>query len=152
MEHFAEAFWEKAKVAREFVGGIVAIVAVVCGLSWVADDIFAHVHIHADQQWWAYRVWHAWRWVIVPLVIVGLGWPLRRRALGGGLWAAGAVWMIFIGWAAGMLLFIELFYHVSQRVGFFGGSVVSCVAVLLLGLGSVAVGRLVNQVRSRLSR
>jgi len=67
--------------------------------------------------------------VIVPLVTMGIGWPFRRRALGGGLWGVGAVWLVFIGWAAGMLLFIDLFYHVSQRVGFLGGSVLSCVAV-----------------------
>jgi hypothetical protein len=150
MKLFANTLWEDAKPAGEFVAGIAAIVGVLCGLSWMGDDIF--VHIHVDHRWWVYRAWHAWWWVIVPLVMVGIGWPFRRRALGGGLWAVGAVWMIFIGWAAGMLLFINLFYHVSQRVGFLGGSVLSCVSVLLLGLGYVAVGRLVNHLRSRASR
>jgi hypothetical protein len=152
MEHSAKAFWEKAKPAGEFIAGIAAIVAGLYGLSWVADDIFAHVHIHVDHHWLAYRLWHAWWWMIVPLVMVGIGWPFRRRVLGGGLWAMGAVWLVFIGWAAGMLLFLDLFYRVSHRVGLLGGSALSCVAVLLLGFGSVAVGRLVNQVRNRLSK
>jgi hypothetical protein len=73
--------------------------------------------------------------------MTGIGWPFRRRALGGSLWVVGAMWMVFIGWAAGMLLFVELLYQASQRVGFFGGSVLSCLAVLLPGLGFVAVGR-----------
>src|SRR6202790_322414 len=146
MEHSAKAFWEKAKPAGGFVAGIVAIVAGLYGLSWVADDIFAHVQV--NHRWWAYRAWQDWWWVIVPLVMMGIGWPFRRQALGGGLWAVGAVWVAFIACAARMLLFIDLFYHMSQRAGFFGGSVLSCAAVLLLGLGFVAVGRLVNQLRS----
>jgi hypothetical protein len=152
MEHFAKAFWEKAKVAGEFVGGIVAIGALLYGLSWAADDIFAHVQIHADHHWWAYRVWDAWWPVIVPLAMVGIGWPFRRRALGGGLWAAGAVWIAFMGWAVGMMLFLGMFSRVSGRVGLLWGTVLSCAGVLTLGLGSVAVGRLVTQIRSRLSR
>jgi hypothetical protein len=152
MESSAKAFWEKAKAAGELVAGIVAIVAVLYGLSWVADDIFAHVHIHADHQWWAYRVWHE-RWsMIVPLVMVGIGWPFRRRALEGGLGAVGAIWMAFMGWALGMMLFLGAFSRLSDRVGFLWGTVLSCAGVLVLGLGFVAVGRLVNQVRRRLSR
>jgi hypothetical protein len=42
MEHSAKAFWEKAKPAGEFIAGIAAIIAGLYGLSWVADDIFAH--------------------------------------------------------------------------------------------------------------
>jgi hypothetical protein len=150
MEHSAKVSWEKAKAAGEFIAGIAAIVAGLYGLSWAANDIFAHVDV--NHRWWAYRAWHAWWWVIVPLVTIGIGWPFRRRALGGGLWAVGAVSLVFIGWAAGMLLFIDLFYRISHRLNFLGGSVLSCVAVLLLGLGLVAVERLVNQIRGRLSR
>jgi hypothetical protein len=126
--------------------------AVLYGLSWVADDILAHAHIHVDHHWWAYRVWHAWWWVIVPLVMVGIGGPFRRRTLGGGLWAVGTVWIVFMGCAVGMMLFFGVFSRVSDRVGFLWGTVLSCAGVLALGLGSVAVGRLVTQVRSRLSR
>ena len=150
MEHTAKAFSEKAKAAGEFIAGIAAIVAGLYGLSWVAYDILAHVYV--NHSWWAYRAWHAWWWVIVTLVTMGISWPFRRRALGSGLWAVGAVWLVFIGLAAGMLLFIDLFYRVSHRVGFLGGSALSCVAVLLLGFGSAAVGHLVNQIRSHLSR
>jgi len=150
MKRLAKTLWENAKPAGEFVAGIVAIVAVPYGLSSMADDIF--VHIHVDHHWWAYRAWHAWWWMIVPVVMVGIGWPLRRRALGGGLWAAGAVWMAFMGWAVGMMLFLGVFSHLSDRVGFLWGTVLSCAGVLVLGLGFVAVGRLVHLVRSRLSR
>ncbi len=62
MEHSAKAFWERVKAASKFVAGIVAIVAMVYGLSWVADDIFARVRIRADHHWWAYQVWQAWWW------------------------------------------------------------------------------------------
>jgi hypothetical protein len=152
MENSAKALWEKARAPGEFVARIVTIVAVLYALSLVTDGILAHVYIHVDHYWWAYRVWHAWWWLIGPLSLAGIGWPFRRRVLGGGLWAVGTTGLSFIGWTAGMVLFIDLFYRVSQRVGFLAGSVLSCTAVLLLGLGSVAVGRLVNQVRSRLSR
>lgn len=152
LEDVVKAFWEKAKAARAFIAGIVAIVAVLYGLSWVADDLFGHIHIEADHHWWAYRLWHGWWPVIIPLVMVGIGWPFRRRALGGGLWAAGAVWIAFMGWALGMMLFLGVFSHLSDRVGFLWGTVLSCAGVLALGVGFVAVGRLVIQVRSRLSR
>lgn len=150
MEH--KAFWEKAKGVGEFVAGIAAIVAVLYGLSWVADDIFAHSHIHLDHHWWAYRVLHAWWWVIVPLLMAAIGWPFRRRTLGGGLWAAGAVWMVFMGWAVSMMLFLDMFSHLSDRVGFLWGTVLSCAGVLVLGIGFIAVGCWVHQVWSRLIR
>jgi len=78
MEHSAKAFWEKAKAAREFIAGVAVIVAGLYGLSWVANEIFAHVDV--KHSWWAYRAWHAWWWVIVPLVTMGIGWPFRRTA------------------------------------------------------------------------
>jgi hypothetical protein len=51
-----------------------------------------------------------------------------------------------------MMLFLGVFSRVSDRVGFLWGTVLSCAGVLALGLGSVAVGRLVDEVRGRLSR
>ena len=150
IEDRVRAFWEWAKAAGELVGGIAAIIVVLYGLSWLADDIFAHVH--TDRHWWAYRVWHACWPVIIPLVMVGIGWLFRRRVLGGGLWAAGAVWIVFMAWAVGMMLFLGVFSQHSDRVGFLWGTVLSCAGVLVLGLGSGVLGRLVTQVRSRLSR
>jgi hypothetical protein len=150
MKHLAETLWENAKPAGEFVAGIVAIVAVLYGLSSMADDIF--VHIHVDHHWWAYHAWHTLWWVIVPLMMVGIGWPFRRRALGGGLWAMGAVWMLFLGCAFGMMIFVEFFKYASNRLGILVGTALSLVAVLLLGICSAVWGRLAHQVRNRLSR
>ena len=152
LEDIVKAFWEKAKAARAFIAGIVAIVAVLYGLSWVADDLFGHIRIEADHHWWAYRLWHGWWPVIVPLVMVGIAWPFRRRALGGGLWAMGAVWMLFLGCAFGMMIFVEFFKYASNRLGILVGTALSLVAVLLLGICSAVWGRLAHQVRNRLSR
>jgi hypothetical protein len=141
-----------AKAAGELVSGIAAIVAVLYGLSRVADDILAHSHIHVDHQWWAYRVWHAWWWAIAPLCMVGIGWRYRRQPLGGGLWAVGIIWLAFIGCASCTMLFLGMFTHLSDHLGFLWGTLMSCAGILVLGLGFLAAGRLVNQVRSRLGR
>jgi len=152
MKHFAKECWEKTKPARDFVAGIFAIAAVLYAVSWVVDDVLVHVHIHADHQWWAYRVWHAWWAMIVPVCMVGIGWKYRKRTLGDGLWACGIIWLAFYGCAAGMVLFFDVFSHLSDRVGFLGGTLLSCAGVFVLGLGFVVVGRLVDRVRGRLSR
>jgi hypothetical protein len=150
MKRLAETLLENAKPTGEFVAGIVAIVAVLYGLSSMADDIFAHIHV--DHHWWAYHAWHTLWWVIVPLMMVGIGWPFRRRALGGGLWAMGAVWMLFLGCAFGMMIFVEFFKYASNRLGILVGTALSLVAFLLLGICSAVGGRLFHQVRDRLSR
>jgi hypothetical protein len=152
MGYSVKAISEKAKPAGEFVAGIIAIAAVLYALSWVVDDVLVHVHIHADHQWWAYRIWHTWWVLIVPLGMVGIGWRYSKRTLGDGLWAFGIIWLAFYGCAAGMVLFFDVFSHLSDRVGFLGGTILSCAGVLVLGLGFVVVGRLVDRVRGRLSR
>src|SRR5258708_18077958 len=147
MKRLAETLWESAKPAGEFVAGIVVISALLFGLSSMSDDIF--VHIHVDHHWWAYREWRALWWVIVPLMMVGIGWPFRRRTLGGGLWAMGAVWMLFLGCAFGMMILVEFFKYASNRLGILVGTSLSLVAFLLLGAEGA---RLFHQVRDRLSR
>jgi hypothetical protein len=106
MESISKASWVKAKASGEFVARIVVIVALVYGLSWVVDDILAHAHVHIDNHWWAYRMWHAWWWLIVPLCLAGIGWRHRQQTLGGGTWAVGTIWVVFIGYAVGMMLFL----------------------------------------------
>ena len=49
-------------------------------------------------------------------------------------------------------IFFDVFSHLSDRVGFLGGTLLSCAGVLVLGLGFVVVGHLVDRVRGRLSR
>jgi hypothetical protein len=90
--------------------------------------------------------------MIVPACMVGIGWGYRKRTLGDGLWAFGIIWLAFYGCAAGMVLFFAVLSHLSDRVGFLGGMLLSCAGVLVLGLGFVVVGHLVDRVRSRLNR
>src|SRR5260370_37467838 len=109
MKRLAKTLWEKAKPAGEFVAGIVAIVAVLYGLSSMADDIF--VHIHVDHHWWAYRVWHTWWWVIAPLAMVAGGRLWHRRIIGKGLWVVGVLWLGFLGFSVGMALLVGLLMY-----------------------------------------
>src|SRR5437879_510373 len=108
MKLFAKEFWGKSNPAREFVAGIIAIAAVLYALSWVVDEVLVHVHIHADHQWWAYRVCHAWWAMFVPACMVGIGWKYRKRTLGDFLWAFGIICLAFYVCAAGMVLFLDL--------------------------------------------
>ncbi len=136
MKETAKAFWERAKAAGEFVAGIVAIVAVLYGLSWIADDIFAHAHIHVDHYWWAYRVWHAWWWLVIPLGFVAGSrfWNPRSehaRVLRGGLWAVGVCWLALLGVGASIW---PLFYFISY-FGFLWGTVAFCGLLLSASIG-----------------
>ena len=142
--------WRLAALVKscgEFIGGIGTIAGTLYGLSWLVGEALAHVHIHVDHHWWAYRVWHASWWLIVPLLMVGIGWPFRRRALGAGLWAVGALLLELLGCAAGIGLFLGLLFYVSRYVGFLWGSVASCTALLVVAVGFVAVGRLLDETR-----
>jgi hypothetical protein len=147
MEYSAKVFWEKAKTAREFVAGIVAMVGVLYGLSWVFDDIFAHVHVQADHQWGAYRVWHAWWWLVMPLGFVAGGrlWnprSERARVLRGGLWVVGVCWLALLGAASSIR---PLFYFISH-LGFLWGTVAFC---CLLPAACIALGYLFELARRR---
>ena len=147
MGNCAKAFWEKAKPAGEFVAGIVAIVAALYGLSWVADDILAHAHFHVDRHWWAYRVWHAWWWLIVPLGFVAVGrlWSprsQRARTVAGGLWAVGVCWLALLGTGASIW---PLFYFISH-FGFLWGTVAFC---CLLPSASIGLACLFDRARRR---
>jgi hypothetical protein len=150
MKFFTQARLEKVKSDGEFVAGIVALVAVLYGFSWLADNTFAHAHLQVDRQWWAYRVWHAWWWVIVSGCMVAIGWRYCERTLGGSLWALGTICLIFLGCAACLVFPFDLIDHAFHRVGFFWVVVLTCVCVFLLALGSVVVGHLVHRMRNRL--
>ena len=65
MERSAKAFRDNAKAAREFVAGIAAIIGLLYALGWLTDEILVRVHIRIDHRWWAYRVWHAWWWLVL---------------------------------------------------------------------------------------
>jgi len=149
MKDTVEALWKRAKAAGELVAGIAAIVAVLYGLSWLADDIFAHVHIHADHHWWAYRVWHAWWWAIVPLAMVAGGRLWHRRIIGKGLWAVGVLWLGFLGFSAGMALWLRLLMYLVDRCGWFLGIVLTCAVTVLFAPGSAAAGSLFDLARKR---
>lgn len=145
--------WKKAAAAArsagEFVAGIVAIVAAVYGFSWVTDDILAHAHIHVDHHWWAYRVWHAWWWVIVPLAMVAGGRLWHRRIMGKGLWFVGVLWLGSLGFSAGMALWVGLIMYLVDRCGWSWGIVLTCAVTASFALGCAAAGWLFDLARKR---
>jgi hypothetical protein len=149
MKHSAKAFWKKNKVAGEFTAGIVAIVAVLYGLSWVADDILAHAHIHLDHHWWAYRAWHAWWWVIAPIAMVAGGRLWHRQIIGKGLWVVGVLWLVFLGFGAGMALWGKLLMYLVSRFGWLSGGALTLAATAFSALGWALVGDLFDRARKR---
>ncbi len=112
------------------------LLEVLYGLFWIADDIFAHAHIHVDHYWWAYRVWHAWWWLVIPLGFVAGSrfWNPRSehaRVLRGGLWAVGVCWLALLGVGASIW---PLFYFISY-FGFLWGTVAFCGLLLSASIG-----------------
>ncbi len=149
MEHSAKAYWEKVKDAGEFTAGIVAIVAVLYGLSWLADDILGHTHIHIDHRWWAYKVWHAWWWLISPLGLVTMGRAWHQRALGQGMWAVGVIWLAFLAFGACIGWWLSLLIYLAARFGWLAGGALSLAAMVPFTFAGVLVGILVDQARER---
>jgi hypothetical protein len=152
MEHSSKVFWEKVKDAGEFTAGIVAIVAVLYGLSWLADDILGHAHIHIDHHWWAYKLWHAWWWVTAPLAMVIVGRVWHRQIIGKGLWVVGVLWLAFLGFGGGMALWGRLLMSLVVPFGWLIGSVLMLAGVLLIGFGFAILGELIYRARVRWPR
>ena len=149
MEHSAKAYWEKVKVAGKFTAGIVAIVAVLYGLPWVAGDILEHAHIHVDHHWWAYKVWHAWWWMIAPLAMVTVGRLWHRQFIGKGLWVVGVLWLAFLGFSAGVALWGILLMYFVSRFGWLSGGALTLAATAFSALVWALVGDLLDRALKR---
>jgi hypothetical protein len=121
----------------------------VYGVSWVADDILAHAKIHADHHWCAYRVWHAWWWLITPSGLVALGRVWHRRTFGQGLWAVGVIWLAVLAASASLWLWMVLLMSLAAPFGYLIGTTLSLVVMIPVTLVIVLVGSLVDRARKR---
>jgi hypothetical protein len=149
MEFSRQAVWAKLKTPAEFITRLIAIIGLIYGLGWVLDDVVAHFHIRVAHNWWAYNFWHAWWWVLAPVLMVAAArlWP--RRILAQLLWAAGAIWLLLLASGACAVWWIALLTYLAARYGWVAGGALSLAAMVPFTLAVVLAGILVDLIRKR---
>jgi hypothetical protein len=149
MEFSRQAVWAKLKTPREFIATLFALIGLVYGLAWVLDDIVEDVHIRVTHGWWAYQFWHAWWWILTPILMMAGGRLCARRIFGRLLWVVGAVWLILLALGVSIAVFGRLLMSLVVSFGWLIGSALTLVGLLLASFGLAIVGELVYRARRR---
>jgi cation transport ATPase len=149
MKFSRQAVWAKLKTPTEFVATLIALIGLIYGIVWVLDDVVEHVHIRVAHGWWAFQFWHAWWWLLLPIVMVAGGRLCARRIFGRLLWAVGAIWLTLLAFGASMALFGGLLMSLAASFGWVIASALTLVGLLLVGFGLAITGELVYRARRR---
>jgi len=147
MNTYTTSFWEKVGSLTKFLATLLVVVGFIYAFTWTADELSEHIHIRVDRAWWAHQVWHSWWWVIVPMMLVGMGRILNRRTLGQGLWAVGLVWLAILAASAALGLWGVLLKSLVTPFGWLIGNFLALIATLAAGACFAFVGILVGRAR-----